>query len=53
MAGLRDQVESGMVTRGSDGWTPSETLEAIAKHAGPTVERMVRVFLDEVVPAMG
>ena len=52
VAGLRDQVEAGMVTRGSDGWTPSETLEAIAKHVGPTVERMVRVFLDEVVPAM-
>ncbi|MGH2815291.1 MAG: RNA degradosome polyphosphate kinase, partial [Actinomycetota bacterium] len=52
VAGLRDQDEAGMVTRGSDGWTPSETLEAIAKHVGPTVERMVRVFLDEVVPAM-
>ena len=52
VAGLRDQVEAGMVTRGSDGWTPSETLEAIAKHVGPTVERMVRVFLDEITPAM-
>src|SRR5215216_3278534 len=52
VSGLRDQVEAGMVTRGSDGWTPSETLEAIAKHVGPTIERQVRVFLDEVVPAM-
>ena len=52
VAGLRDQVEAGMVTRGSDGWTPSETLEAIAKHVGPTIERQVRVFLDDVVPAM-
>ena len=52
VAGLRDQVESGMVTRGSDGWTPSETLEAIAKHVGPSIEHMVRVFLDEVSPAM-
>ena len=52
VAGLRDQVEAGMVTRGSDGWTPSETLEAIAKHVGPTIEHQVRVFLDEVSPAM-
>src|SRR4029450_14000303 len=36
-----------------DGWTPSETLEAIAKHVGPAIEYQVRVFLDEVVPAMG
>src|SRR5512133_3079729 len=52
VSGLRDQVEAGMVTRGSDGWTPSETLEAITKHVGPTIERQVRVCLDEVVPAM-
>jgi len=52
VSGLRDQVQTGMVTRGSDGWTPSETLEAIAKHVGPTIEHQVRVFLDEVSPAM-
>ncbi|HET6814868.1 MAG TPA: RNA degradosome polyphosphate kinase [Actinomycetota bacterium] len=52
VSGLRDQVEAGIVTRGSDGWTPSETLEAITKHVGPSIERQVRVFLDEVVPAM-
>jgi polyphosphate kinase len=52
VSGLRDQVQAGIVTRGSDGWTPSETLEAIAKHVGPTIEQQVRVFLDEVVPAM-
>ena len=52
VAGLRDQVEAGMVTRGSDGWTPSETLEAIAKHIGPAIEHQVRVFLDQVSPAM-
>jgi polyphosphate kinase len=52
VAGLRDQVEAGIVTRGSDGWTPSETLEAIAKHVGPAIEYQVRVFLDQVTPAM-
>jgi polyphosphate kinase len=53
VAGLRDQVEAGIATRGSDGWTPSETLEAIAKHVGPAAENQVRIFLDEVCPAMG
>jgi polyphosphate kinase len=52
VAGLRDQVEAGIVTRGSDGWTPSETLEAITKHIGPAIEQQVRVFLDQVCPAM-
>jgi polyphosphate kinase len=52
VSGLREQVEAGMVTRGSDGWTPSDTLEAIAKHIGPTIEHQVRVFLDQVCPAM-
>src|SRR6266516_78419 len=28
VSGLREQVEAGMISRGSDGWTPSETLEA-------------------------
>jgi polyphosphate kinase len=52
VSGLREQVEAGMVTRGSDGWTPSDTLEAIAKHLGPAIEQQVRVFLDQVCPAM-
>jgi polyphosphate kinase len=52
VAGLRDQVEAGIVTRGSDGWTPSETLEAIAKHVAPAIEHQVRIFLDQVSPAM-
>ncbi len=52
VSGLREQVEAGMATRGSDGWTPSETLEAIAKRIGPSVEAQVRCFLDQVVPAL-
>jgi polyphosphate kinase len=52
VSGLREQVEAGIVHRGSDGWTPSETLEAIAKHVGPAAEQQVRVFLDETCPAM-
>jgi polyphosphate kinase len=52
VSGLREQVEAGIVHRGSDGWTPNETLEAIAKHVGPAAEHQVRVFLDQIVPAM-
>jgi polyphosphate kinase len=52
VSGLREQVEAGIVHRGSDGWTPSETLEAIAKHVGPAAEQQVRVFLDQLCPAM-
>ncbi|HEV8167404.1 MAG TPA: polyphosphate kinase 1, partial [Actinomycetota bacterium] len=52
VSGLREQVEAGIVHRGSDGWTPSETLEAIAKHVGPAAEQQVRVFLDHICPAM-
>jgi polyphosphate kinase len=52
VSGLREQVEAGIVHRGSDGWTPSETLEAIAKHVGPAAEQQVRVFLDQICPAM-
>jgi polyphosphate kinase len=52
VAGLREQVEAGISRRGSDGMTPSDTLEAIAKHIGPAVEAQVRCFLDEVVPAL-
>jgi polyphosphate kinase len=52
VSGLREQVEAGIVHRGSDGWTPNETLDAIAKHVGPAAEHQVRVFLDQVVPAM-
>jgi len=52
VSGLREQVEAGMISRGSDGWTPSETLEAIAKHVEPAIEAQAHCFLDEVVPAL-
>ena len=52
VAGLREQVEEGIARRGSDGLTPNDTLEAIAKRIGPAVEAQVRCFLDDVVPAL-
>jgi polyphosphate kinase len=52
VSGLREQVEAGVATRGSDGWTPTETLEAISKYIGPATETHTRCFLEDVVPAM-
>jgi polyphosphate kinase len=52
VSGLREQVEAGVATRGSDGWTPTETLEAISKYVAPAIEAQARCFLDQVVPAL-
>ncbi|HEX8860422.1 MAG TPA: RNA degradosome polyphosphate kinase [Actinomycetes bacterium] len=52
VSGLREQVEAGVATRGSDGWTPTETLEAISKYIGPATEAHTRSFLEDVVPAL-
>ncbi|HZD37269.1 MAG TPA: RNA degradosome polyphosphate kinase [Actinomycetes bacterium] len=52
VSGLREQVEAGVATRGSDGWTPTETLEAIGKYLGPAIEAQTRCFLEEVLPAL-
>jgi polyphosphate kinase len=52
VSGLREQVEAGVATRGSDGWTPTETLEAISKYIGPATEAHTRYFLEDVVPAL-
>jgi polyphosphate kinase len=52
VSGLREQVEAGVATRGSDGWTPTETLEAISKYIGPATEAHTRCFLEDVVPAL-
>src|SRR5919198_17908 len=52
VSGLREQVEAGVATRGSDGWTPTETLEAIGKYIGPAIESHTRCFLDQIVPAL-
>jgi polyphosphate kinase len=52
VSGLREQVEAGVATRGSDGWTPTETLEAIGKYVGPALEAQTRCFLDQVLPAL-
>jgi polyphosphate kinase len=52
VAAVREQVEAGIDNRGSDGMTPSETLEAILKHLGQSMDAEVRLFQDELRPAL-
>jgi polyphosphate kinase len=42
VSGVREQVEAGVATRGSDGRTPTETLEAISKYIGPATQTHTR-----------
>ncbi|HKE99347.1 MAG TPA: RNA degradosome polyphosphate kinase [Actinomycetes bacterium] len=52
VSGLREQVEAGITTRGSDGMTAAETLEAIAKQLAPSMDAQIRCYQDELVPAL-
>jgi polyphosphate kinase len=53
VAGLKRQVEAGLSSRSSDGMTPREQLAVIAEKAVPLVQRHDRLFLDEILPALG
>ena len=52
VAGLKQQVEAGILTRSSDGLTPREALSAIAAKVFPLAERHARVFAEDVKPAL-
>jgi polyphosphate kinase len=52
VAGLRNQVEAGISAQGSDGFTPSETLDAITKRLAPSVDAKVDLLMDELIPAL-
>ena len=53
VAGLKRQVEAGLSSRSSDGMTPRNQLAAIAEKVEPLVNRHDRLFLDEILPALG
>jgi len=53
VAGLKRQVEAGLSSRSSDGMTPRNQLAAIAEMVEPLVHRQDRLFLDEILPALG
>ena len=53
VAGLKRQVEAGLSSRSSDGMTPRQQLAAVAERVEPLVHRHDRLFLDEILPALG
>jgi polyphosphate kinase len=52
VAAVREQVEAGIDNRGSDGMNPGQTLDAILKHLGQSMDAQVRLFQDELRPAL-
>ena len=52
VAGLREQKAAGIVAGGPDGMTPSEQLNAIRQRCESLLERIERVFHNELLPAL-
>ncbi|HEY8200080.1 MAG TPA: hypothetical protein VII47_01865 [Actinomycetota bacterium] len=52
VAGLKEQLATGVVVLSPDGLTPLEQLEAIRVFAGELVERQTRVLLQEILPEL-
>jgi polyphosphate kinase len=52
VAGLADQEAAGLAASSSDELAPAEQLKLIADRARALVERQVRVFVDDVAPAL-
>ncbi|CAN5813786.1 RNA degradosome polyphosphate kinase [soil metagenome] len=53
VAGLKGQEAAGLRSVTPDGLTPDQQLDAIRTRVIELLERQSRVFLDEVVPALG
>jgi polyphosphate kinase len=52
VAGLKDQLAAGLLGTDPAGLSPAEQLRAIRTETAALVERQVRVFLDQIVPAL-
>lgn len=52
VAGLKQQLKSGVMDAGPDGMLPSEQLAAISVRAAAQIAAQERVLLDEVLPAL-
>jgi polyphosphate kinase len=52
VAGLKRQVEAGVINRSPDGLTPREQLAEIATTVGPLVQRHARLFTENVLPEL-
>jgi polyphosphate kinase len=53
VAGLHDKQDAGLGTASPDGLTPAEQLRAIRPRVEDLIDRQARVFLGEIVPALG
>ena len=52
VAGIKEQIESGIIEPSSDGKTPEQQLAAIRKELLTLVARQTSVLMKEVLPAM-
>ena len=52
VADLKQEIESGTLTRSVDGRTPAETLEAVTRRARRLVDQQFACWRDELVPAL-
>ncbi len=52
VAGLHDQVDAGIDAAGSDGRTPTQTIDEIRAIAPPQMERQARLVDDVLFPAL-
>ncbi|MDA3628320.1 RNA degradosome polyphosphate kinase [Saccharopolyspora oryzae] len=52
VAGLKRREETGLAVRSADGLTPHEQLTRIAARNQDLMEKLSRVFLDELVPEL-
>lgn len=53
VAGLKRRIAAGVAVRAASGLMPTEVLAQILATTRDLVERQVRVFRDEIVPALG
>ncbi len=52
VAGLKQQIESAVVTRGDDGWTPAETLRAVRNRIHQMVDEQYHCWRAELAPEL-
>ena len=52
VAGLKQQIESGVMTRGLDGLTPVQTLRAVHERIGRLVREQYLCWREQLAPAL-
>lgn len=52
VAGLKQQLKSGVLEAGPDGMLPSEQLHVISERVARQVETQVRILQDDIIPAL-